>query len=304
MLDLTARLHPSALDQRRGIVRLHPDALAALGLAPWDVVVLHGARTTAGLVALAPPGFGQRDLLCDELVLGNLGIPDGSIVKVERGPDREAVSVTVNAPQEVLAAVSPEMLRTALLGKALTSGDQVSLLPQDLAPLPAVDVVATRRSLANLLGPAWSNVLLSIAATSPDGASVVTMGTVVGFSGGTTTTGSATPLVLPSSGTPASTALELPGLEAQVASLRSGSTSASTTATCSPSSAPPRSSVSSSRAGPGRASRRWWSRSSRSSGCGSSGRGARPSPGSRPPLQRSRSARCSPTGPVPAAPWS
>jgi transitional endoplasmic reticulum ATPase len=219
VLDLTARLHPSALDQRRGIVRLHPDALAALGLAPWDVVVLHGVRTTAGLVALAPPGFGQRDLLCDELVLGNLGVPDGSIVKVERGPDRESVSVTVNASREVVAAVSPEMLRTALLGKALTAGDQVSLLPQDLAPRPAVDVVATRRSLANLLGPAWSTILLSIAATSPDGASVVTMGTVVGFAGGTSTTGSATPLVLPGSGADATAPLELPGLETQVASL-------------------------------------------------------------------------------------
>jgi hypothetical protein len=40
VLDLTARLHPSALDQRRGIVRLHPDALAARGRAPWAVAVL------------------------------------------------------------------------------------------------------------------------------------------------------------------------------------------------------------------------------------------------------------------------
>jgi transitional endoplasmic reticulum ATPase len=216
VLALTARLYPSALDQRRGVVRLHPDALAALGLAAWDVIVLHGTRTTGGLVALAPPGTGQHELLCDELVLGNLGLPDGSTVQVERGADREAVTVTVNAAQEVLSAVSPEILRTALLGKALTTGDQVSLLPQDLAPLPAVDVVAARRSLANLLGPAWSTLLLSIASVSPDGPGVVTMGTIVGFAGGTTTTGSATPLVLPTSAAPT---LELPGLEAQVAAL-------------------------------------------------------------------------------------
>lgn len=218
VLDLTARLYPSALDQRRGIVRLHPDALAALGLAPWDIVVLHGRRTTGGLVALAPPGTGQHELLCDELVLGNLGVPDGSTVQVERGQDREAVTVTVNGAQEVLSAVEPEMLRTALLGKALTAGDQVSLLPQDLAPMPAVDVVATRRSLANRLGPAWSTLLLGIASVSPDGPAVVTMATVVGWQGGTTTTGSATPLVLPTP-TEASTAVELPGLETQVAAL-------------------------------------------------------------------------------------
>ncbi|MCU1596090.1 MAG: Adenosinetriphosphatase, partial [Frankiales bacterium] len=200
------------------VVRLHPDALTALGLSPWDVVVLHGNRTTGGLVALAPPGRAQHELLCDELVLGNLGVPDGSTIQVERGADREALTVTVNAPQNVLTTVSAEMLRTALLGKALTTGDQVSLVPQDLAPLPAVDVVATTRSLSNLLGPAWSTLLLSIASVSPAGPAVVTMGTVVGFTGGTTTTGSATPLVLPASGASAVPA-ELPGLEAQVASL-------------------------------------------------------------------------------------
>ncbi len=218
VLELTARLHPSALDQRRGIVRLHPDALAALGLAPWDVVLLRGARVTGGLVALAPPGTGQHELLCDELVLGNLGVASGSRVYVERSADREALTVTVNAAPEVVAAVAPEMLRTALLGKAVTAGDQVSLLPQDLAPLPAIDVVAARRSLANLLGPGWSTLLLQVASVSPDGPGVVTMGTVVGFAGGVTTTGSQTPLVLPTP-KPDHPPVELPGLETQVAAL-------------------------------------------------------------------------------------
>jgi transitional endoplasmic reticulum ATPase len=219
VLDLTARLYPSALDQRRGIVRLHPDALAALGLAPWDVVVLRARRTTGGLVAIAPPGTGQHELLCDELVLGNLGVPDGTVVQVERGADREAVQVTVHGGPEVMSAVEPEMLRTALLGKALTAGDQVSLLPQDLAPLATgdVDVVFTRRTLANRLGPAWSSLLLEITGCSPEGPSVVTMGSVVGWQGGLTTTGSATPIVVPpaSSHAPA----DLPGLEKQVAAL-------------------------------------------------------------------------------------
>ena len=218
VLEMTARLFPSPLDQRRGIVRLHPDALTALGLQVWDLVTLSGTRTTGGLVALAPPGRGVRELLCDELVLGNMGVPDGGVVRVERAPDREAASVTVNAAQEVVSSVSPEILRTALLGKVMTTGDQVSLLTNDLRPLPEVDVVATRRSLANLLGPAWSSLLLEVAAVSPDGPAVVTMGTVVGFQGGLSTTGSATPLVLPTPG-PAHAAAELPGLETQVKQL-------------------------------------------------------------------------------------
>ncbi|MCU1602976.1 MAG: putative microtubule-severing ATPase, partial [Frankiales bacterium] len=94
----------------------------------------------------------------------------------------------------------------------------VSLLTNDLRPLPEVDVVATRRSLANLLGPAWSSLLLEVAAVSPAGPAVVTMATVVGFQGGLSTTGSATPLVLPSSG-PVHAPAELPGLENQVKQL-------------------------------------------------------------------------------------
>jgi transitional endoplasmic reticulum ATPase len=208
-------MRPSALDQRRGIVRLHPDALAALGLAPWDVVVMRGVRTTAGLVAVAPPGTGQHELLCDELVLTNLGVADGTTVPVERAPDREAVQVTVSGAPEVVASVDPTMLRTALLGKVLTTGDQVSLLPQDLAPASGVDVVETRRSLANRLGPAWSTLLLQIASVAPDGPALVTMGTVVGWQGGAATHDSATPLVAPAP----TTAVELPGLEAQLAAL-------------------------------------------------------------------------------------
>ena len=218
VLELTARLFPSPLDQRRGIVRLHPDALAALGLQVWDLVTLTGTRTTGGMVALAPPERGPHDLLCDELVLGNMGVPDGGVVRVARSPDREAATVTISAAQEIVSSVSPEILRTALLGKVMTAGDQASLLTNDLRPLPEVDVVATRRSLANLLGPAWSSLLLEVAAVSPDGPAVVTMGTVVGFQGGVSTTGSATPLVLPTPG-PAHAAVELPGLETQVKQL-------------------------------------------------------------------------------------
>ncbi|MCU1601153.1 MAG: ATPase, partial [Frankiales bacterium] len=200
MLEMTARLFPSPLDQRRGIVRMHPDALTALGLSVWDLVTVTGTRTTGGMVALAPPGRGAHELLCDELVLGNAGVPDNGVVRVERAPDVEALSVTVNASKEIISTVSPEILRTSLLGKVMTTGDQVSLLTNDLRPLPEVDVVATRRSLANLLGPAWSSLLLEVAAVSPAGPAVVTMATVVGFQGGLSTTGSATPLVLPASG--------------------------------------------------------------------------------------------------------
>lgn len=219
MLSLTAVLHPSALDARRGIVRLHPTVLAGLGLAVWDTVLLTGRRTTGALAAHAPPGSDPGAVLCDDLVLGNLGVADGAVLQVSAGPSVQAVSVVVAGDPHIAVAVEPEVLRTALLGKVLTTGDNVSLLPQDLAPLGAFDVVGARKSLAAKLGPAWTSILLTVSDVSPAGPALVTMGTVVGWQGGTTTTGSATPMVLPTPAHPPVVA-DLPGLETQAASLR------------------------------------------------------------------------------------
>ncbi|MCU1589225.1 MAG: Cell division protein FtsH [Frankiales bacterium] len=219
MLSLTAVLYPSALDARRGIVRLHPSVLAGLGLAVWDTVLLTGARTTGALAAVAPPGTDPRAVLCDDLVLGNMGVADGAVVEVGAAPAVQAVSVVLAGDPHISAAVDPTVLRTALLGKVLTAGDNVSLLPQDLAPLGAFDVVGTRKSLAARLGPAWTSILLTVSDVSPAGPALVTMATVVGWRGGTTTTGSATPMTVPTS-THAPTVADLPGLESQAASLK------------------------------------------------------------------------------------
>ncbi|PZM89550.1 MAG: hypothetical protein DIU79_15255, partial [Actinobacteria bacterium] len=75
-LTLTACLRPAALDARRGIVRLHPEVLRALGLKPGDAVRLTGRRTTAGIVARAEPTASRALLYADDLTLGNLAIRD------------------------------------------------------------------------------------------------------------------------------------------------------------------------------------------------------------------------------------
>ena len=54
-LTLTARLNTAALDSRRGVVRLHPEVIAALGIREWDAVSLMGSRTTAAVVGTARP---------------------------------------------------------------------------------------------------------------------------------------------------------------------------------------------------------------------------------------------------------
>ncbi|MFI7428249.1 AAA family ATPase [Micromonospora sp. NPDC049836] len=191
-LTLTASLRPAALDARRGVVRLHPEVLTALALRPGDPVRLAGRRVTAGIVAPAEPTASSVLLYADDLLLGNLGLRDGGQVTVSPLPVTPARRVTLSGPVGVVAAVSPEMLRLALLGKVVTAGDDVSLLPQDVLPDAAVRglVEAARRSLANTVGYAWTSTLLTVVAAEPAAGALVTMDTVVGWEHGLATRGS------------------------------------------------------------------------------------------------------------------
>ncbi|MEU1749439.1 AAA family ATPase [Micromonospora arida] len=195
-LTLTASLRPAALDARRGIVRLHPEALTALGLRPGDPVRLVGRRETAGIAAAAGPGASSALLYADDLTLGNLGLRDGGQVRVSPVPLVSASRVVLAGPVGVVAAVSPEMLRLALLGKVLTAGDDVSLLPQDVLPDASVRslVEAARRSLANTVGFAWTSTLLSVVTVEPAAGALVTMGTSVAWEHGATTHGGPAPV--------------------------------------------------------------------------------------------------------------
>ncbi|MEW2332659.1 AAA family ATPase [Micromonospora chersina] len=191
-LTLTASLRPAALDARRGVVRLHPEVLTALALRPGDPVRLAGRRVTAGIVAPAAPGASSALLYADDLLLGNLGLRDGGQVTVSPLPAAPLRRVTLAGPVGVVAAVSPEMLRLALLGKVVTAGDDVSLLPQDVLPDAALRglVEAARRSLASTVGYAWTSTLLTVVAAEPATGALVTMDTVVGWEHGPATRGS------------------------------------------------------------------------------------------------------------------
>ena len=228
-LTLTVTLRPAALDARRGIVRLHPEVMAALAINPGDPVRLAGSRTTAGVAAKAEPTASRALLYADDLVIGNLGMRDGGQVTISPLPVVEARRVTLTGPPEIVAVVSPEMLRLALLGKVVSAGDDVSLLPQDVLPDAGNRslVEAARRSLANRVGYGWTSALLTVAAVDDNDAALVTMDTVVGWTDGYHTTGgtAATPAVR--SAAPAATDPEvpppslddLPGLRAQAKEL-------------------------------------------------------------------------------------
>ncbi len=184
-ITLTVRLSPSALDSRRGLVRLHPEVLDALGLEPWDGVKLTGARVSAALAAEAdgPPGV----VLLDDITMSNVGVTEGGEVVVSPADVRPARTLTLAGSRLAAASLTPETVRLALIGKILTVGDAVSLLPQDLAPAPGADVNAVRGTLSRAIGMTWTNELLTVTATEPSGPVTVHPSTVVGWRDGART---------------------------------------------------------------------------------------------------------------------
>lgn len=165
LLNLTIRLSTSAADSRRGVIRLHPEVFAALGLREWDAVTLTGARVTSAVAAFTGTDVPAGVALLDDITLSNLGLRENALVGISPAAVAGAAMVTLNGSASARASVTPEMLRQALLGKVVTPGDTVSLLPRDLGP--ELSRAETTRSLANRLGMAWTTELLGVASTSP-----------------------------------------------------------------------------------------------------------------------------------------
>ncbi|GAA2550906.1 AAA family ATPase [Winogradskya consettensis] len=184
--DLTLTVHerPGQLP-RRGIVRLHPEVMAALAINPGDPLRLTGRRTTAGVAARADAGASRAALYADDLTIGNLQLRDGDEVTVTPLPVVAARRVTLAGPPEITAVVTGEMLRLALLGKVVTAGDDVSLLPQDVLPQAGHRALidGVRRSLANRVGYLWTSQLLQVVEVEDAEGALVTMDTVVAWQG-------------------------------------------------------------------------------------------------------------------------
>lgn len=211
-LVLTARLNTSAADARRGVVRLHPEVLAALGIREWDAIAVIGARRTAAVAGRAPDGTPPRTALLDDVTLSNAGIKEDGSIAVAPVTVYGAKTVTVSGSALATGSISESTLRQALLGKVVTVGDTVSLLPRDLGP--GTSTTAATLALSRTFGFTWTSELLTVSSTSPSGPVSVQPNTAVSWGeapASTPTTARDTPAALP--------VTELVGVSAQQAKL-------------------------------------------------------------------------------------
>nr|WP_296778699.1 AAA family ATPase [Rhodococcus sp. (in: high G+C Gram-positive bacteria)] len=210
-LTLTARLNTSAADARRGVVRLHPEVLAALGVREWDAIALIGARRTAAVVGVAPENTPHGTALLDDVTLSNSGIKEDGSITVAPVTVYGAKSVTLTGSVLATGSIADATLRQALLGKVLTVGDTVSLLPRDLGP--GTSTSAATQALSRNFGVAWTSELLTVSGTEPSGTPVsVQPNSAVSW-------GNGRPATPPPSAPPAIPVTELVGVSAQQAKL-------------------------------------------------------------------------------------
>jgi transitional endoplasmic reticulum ATPase len=176
-LTLTARLNTAAVDSRRGVIRLHPSAVVALGIREWDAVSLTGSRTTAAVAGMSGQDVPVGTVLLDDVTLSNAGLREGIAVIVSPVIVYGARSVTLSGSALATQSLLSGTLRQALLGKVMTVGDAVSLLPRDLGP--GTSTSAATRALATSVGISWTSELLTVTGVDPDGPVSVQPNTLV-----------------------------------------------------------------------------------------------------------------------------
>jgi transitional endoplasmic reticulum ATPase len=127
-LTLTIR-EARPMDAGRGVARIDPAALSAIGARVGDVVALTAGRTThARALPAQPQDRGQGTILLDGATRANLGASGGDDVTVARADAGDAERVTIGF--EKPPAATPAFLARiaqALEGLPLSAGDTIRL---------------------------------------------------------------------------------------------------------------------------------------------------------------------------------
>lgn len=199
------------VDTGRDVCRVHPEAMALLGVRAWEPVELRGdgGGVAAALVGHLDWQSARNLCVVDSLLAENLGVSSGDRIVVTPAAPVPASSVTLRALERV--ELPATALRSALLGKAVVAGERESLLPQDFTQAFSQDAATEMRRLRDSLGPRWRALRVEVRATEPAGVVTIVPSTRLEWYGDAPT------------GTPAPAAAvpgEIVGLDTQRADLR------------------------------------------------------------------------------------
>ncbi|MDP3881682.1 MAG: CDC48 family AAA ATPase [Nanoarchaeota archaeon] len=116
-------------DAYKGIARIDPQLMKALGLNRGDIILIKGARETVAIVDRAyPADVGEGIIRIDGLIRRNSKTSVGEQVSVSKANVKAASKVSIAPAQPgIMVQVDPELFKNGLLGRAVVKGDLISL---------------------------------------------------------------------------------------------------------------------------------------------------------------------------------
>ncbi len=116
-------------DVYKGVARIDPNLMKAMGLNRGDLISITGGRETVAIVDRAyPADVGERIIRIDGLLRKNSRTSVGEQVKVKKINVVPAKKITIAPTQKgVVIHADPEFLKNGLLGRVVLKGDVIAL---------------------------------------------------------------------------------------------------------------------------------------------------------------------------------
>jgi transitional endoplasmic reticulum ATPase len=168
-------------DAYKGIARIDPQLMRALGLTRGDIIGITGGRETVAIVDRAyPADVGESIIRIDGLIRRNAKTGVGEYVTVQKVVVKPATKVSIApAQQGVMVQGDPDTFKHNLLGRAVLKGDVISLggmqRRRDMMMGEGMDFVGDLNELfGNSLFSGFQQLKFMVVATSPNQPCVIT----------------------------------------------------------------------------------------------------------------------------------
>src|SRR3989338_4451070 len=116
-------------DVYKGVARIDPNLMKALGLNRGDLISIKGERETVAIVDRAyPADVGEKIIRIDGLIRRNARTGVGEQVTIKKANIKPAKKVSIAPAQAgIQVQADPGMFKHALLGRPVMKGDILSL---------------------------------------------------------------------------------------------------------------------------------------------------------------------------------
>ena len=172
-------------DVGKGIVRLDTSIMKELGISPGDVVEIAGEKTSVAIADRAyPADIGLKIIRMDGLGRYNSKAGVGEQVEVSKAEAKPAATITIApAQQGIMVRINPETAKQALLGRALSKGDIITLggtrrRKQTFSGSPFEEIFRMMEETSSM-GFGIGDIKFSVVSTNQKQAVIVTGDTVV-----------------------------------------------------------------------------------------------------------------------------